>query len=611
MPTPEFCAQIARASGFTAWWLVSAAVLLGLLLSTRALGPGPRTARIVQMHRQLAAASLIFTAIHLAALAADVRLMFGWAEFLVPLPTRHRPLAGAWAVMAVYLMAAIWVTSRMRSRLPHRLWRHVHRTSFAVFVLVTLHSLTAGKTSDDADSLTRWTATVTATAFGLLVARRLHAGRRLAQTLTRLRQPTTPHPAAPPPTTPTAATTPTAPATPTIPTTPAAPAAAGFHRLHVADIRRETPDTVSVAFHIPDELTAAFRFRPGQYLTLRAVLDGSALLRPYSICSGTADGEVRIAVKQQRGGRVSTWVNTRLRTGDQVELAPPRGRFTTDLEPARPRHVLAVAAGSGITPVISIVKSVLAAEPYSRCTLVYGSRDAVSMIFRQQLALLSCTYGDRLRVIHVHSRVESAGDPLLRGRLTREKFHELADALALDQDVAEAFVSGPEGFITGIRAALTERGLAPQHLHTERLSGPPQASSALSGGQPPSALSEGQASSAPSEGQASSAPSEGQRPHDEAGPRTARVDVIESGVRTTVTVPAPRTVLDAGLHAGLDLPYSCREGVCGTCRAKVTHGRVRLLAPCALPAAEVNAGYALACRTVPAEEAVTLDFDQG
>ncbi|MEV0375622.1 2Fe-2S iron-sulfur cluster-binding protein [Streptomyces sp. NPDC050636] len=556
MSTPEFCAHIARASGLTAWWLVSAAVLWGLLHSTRVIGRAPGAARRIQAHRQLAAASLVFTAIHLASLAVDPRLLFGWAEFLAPLPTRHRPLAGAWGVAAVYLLVAIQITSLLRSRLPQRLWRHVHRSSFAVFVLVTLHALTAGKATGD--PLTRWTATVTGAAFGLLVAHRLHAGRRIARTLSRLRPSRHPRPAAPP----------------TVP---------GFHRLHITDIRQETPDTVSLAFDIPAELTAAFRFRPGQHLTLRAVLDGNEALRPYSISSGIADGELRIAVKQHSGGKVSTWINTRLRTGDQVDIAPPRGRFTTDLHPLQKRHLLAIAAGSGITPVISIVKSVLAVESHSRCTLVYGSRDSQSTIFRGQLALLSCTYGDRLRVIHVHSRGHCP-DPLLRGRLTGAKIRELADVLALTHDLGEAFLSGPEGLIADIRAALTELGLAPQHIHTERFSG---------------------------HRQDTPAPSGRQRPYDEAGARTARVHVIDRGVHTTVTVPAPHTVLDAGLHAGLDLPHSCREGVCGTCRAKVTSGQVRLLAPCALQPADIDAGYVLACRTLPVADKVTIDFDQG
>ncbi|MFI6768591.1 FAD-binding oxidoreductase [Streptomyces sp. NPDC050355] len=156
---------------------------------------------------------------------------------------------------------------------------------------------------------------------------------------------------------------------------------------------------------------------------------------------GSSTGKLRIAVKQQPGGKVSTWINTRLRAGDQVEVSGPRGRSTTDLDPSRSRHVLAVAAGSGITPVMSIVKSVLAVEPHSRCTLFHGSRDSASTIFRGQLALLECTYGERLRVVHVHSS-GSSPDPMLRGRLSDAELRELAEATDLAQDLSEAFVCG-------------------------------------------------------------------------------------------------------------------------------------------------------------------------
>ncbi|WP_405982526.1 FAD-binding oxidoreductase [Streptomyces sp. NBC_00158] len=348
---PQLWWYVARASGLTAWWLLSAAVLWGLLLSTRVMGGRPAPGRLLVLHRWLAGLAVSFTALHLAALVLEPRYAFGRTELLVPFARAANPLAQGCGVVAVHLLVAVQVTSLLRARLPDRLWRYLHRTACAVFCLAGVHTFTAG--SDAGGPLVRVSGGLLAAAFVFLLVYRLVAGRRTART--------GPAPAAPR----------TAAEQPAVP-----PGRGGPYALTIVEVRRETPDAVSVLFRVPDELVEAFRFRPGRHLTLHTVLDGSEVRRPYSICSGLTDGELRVAVKAQPGGRMSHWVNTRLRAGDRVTAGVPNGRFAVDPNPLRERHVLGVAAGSGITPILSIVKSVLAVERRSRCTLVYGNRDA-------------------------------------------------------------------------------------------------------------------------------------------------------------------------------------------------------------------------------------------
>ncbi|MET8329521.1 2Fe-2S iron-sulfur cluster-binding protein [Streptomyces sp. NPDC005181] len=543
---PRLWWYVARATGLTAWWLVSLAALWGLLLSTRVLGGRPAPAWLLDLHRWLGGLSLTFTVLHLAALVLDPELSFGWMQLLVPFAREANPIAQACGVLALYFLAAVQTTSLLKSKLPERIWRYVHRTAFVVFVSATAHTFTAG--SDAGGPLVQYSGALIGAAFVFLVVYRLAAGRRVRHTAAR---------------------------------TPAPTESAqhrGFHRLKVADVRQETADTVSVAFEVPDDLSSEFTFRPGQHLTLKTVLDGAELRRPYSICSGIADGELRVAVKAQSAGRMSRWVNTSLRAGDEVEVGAPSGRCAIDLNPFRSRHVLGIAAGSGITPILSIVKSTLVMEPRSRCTLVYGNRDDASTIFREELAHLEEKYAERLRVVHVLSRSQTV-DPLFQGRLTREKFCELTEVLGLAGEADEAFMCGPEALVSGVRSALTDGGLAAERIHSERFT---------AGGAPPSSPSSDV---------------------DRSASRSHEVTLIDRGAKNTVMVSEAETVLDAGLRAGIDLAYSCREGICGTCRAKSSGGPVRL-EDCDLEASEIEAGYVLACRTHPVCSGVTIDFDQ-
>jgi ring-1,2-phenylacetyl-CoA epoxidase subunit PaaE len=358
------------------------------------------------------------------------------------------------------------------------------------------------------------------------------------------------------------------------------PAATGprlhaFHRLTVADIRRETDDTVSVSFAVPPELAEHYRFLPGQHLTFRTTEDGVEVRRSYSICVGMDDGELRVAVKQVPGGRFSAWANTRLAVGDQVEVMTPSGRFTVTPDPAVARHYLAIAAGSGITPVMSIVRSVLAREPASTVTLVYGNRGVGSIIFRDQLDDLKNVHMQRLQVLHVLSR-EHRDIELFNGRITAEKVRELA-ATVLDLDsVDEVYLCGPEPMTMEVRAALLDLGVEPTRLHLE-LFGTPHVSAATV------------------------------RPVVAGDAR--RVTVVLNGVSTGLDVSPADTVLDAALAAGLDLPFSCKGGVCATCRAKVCDGAVEMAVNYALEPWEVDAGFVLTCQSRPVSPAVTVDYD--
>jgi ferredoxin-NADP reductase/DMSO/TMAO reductase YedYZ heme-binding membrane subunit len=543
---------LARAGGLTAWWLLCIAVLWGLLLSTRALGDRPRPAWLLDLHRMLGGLAVVFAGLHGLGIHLDTLSGFGWGEVFVPLAADYQPGPVAWGIVGLYLLVAIEVTSLLKRRLPDFVWRWVHSCAFVVFVLATVHMFTVG--TDRGIPWLRGAAVLACYGFAVFTVVRLGGLRRPR------RGRTVPHPSPVPAGTP-------------------APAAAprsrsAFHRLTVREIVRETPEAVSVAFEVPKELAPAFRFDPGQHLTLRAHLDGDEVRRAYSLCSGVTDGELRIAVKQVEGGRASPWVNRRLSVGDVVEVAPPAGRFRTEVNALHERHLLGIAAGSGITPVLSILKSVLAVEPRSRFTLVYGNRDAGSIIFRDRLARLQERYAERLRVVHVLSRCERT-EPPLRGRITPAKLREIEHLLDL-ATVDEAYLCGPRQMTLEVRDALVARGLDRARVHVE-LFGSPSAPATLA--------------------------------VRAAGPGTTHhVAVVDRGARSEITVRGDETVLDAALRAGLDLPYSCRDGVCGTCRARLACGRVRQDSA-DLTQAEIDAGYVLTCQARPQTDGVVISLD--
>jgi ring-1,2-phenylacetyl-CoA epoxidase subunit PaaE len=350
-----------------------------------------------------------------------------------------------------------------------------------------------------------------------------------------------------------------------------------FYKLKVRDLRRETPDTVSIAFELPENLSELFHFKQGQYLTLRTEIEGQELRRSYSICSGVGEGELRVAVKKVENGAFSTWANEQLKAGDWIEVMPPQGHFYTELSPENEKTYVAFAAGSGITPVMSILRTTLRQEPRSRFILFYGNRSFDSIIFRDQLEALKNQYPERLSVHHVLSR-ESLGNELFKGRIDAEKCRVFSRFFFQPTSVDEFFLCGPEEMVLEIKEALQEAGADPKRVHLELFT--------TSGTKPkPKASSNSDAFE-------------------------ASISVFQDGVRFDFELPSDgSTILDAAMRAGADLPYSCKGGVCSTCMAKVLEGSVEMDVNYGLEPDEVAAGFVLTCQAHPTSERVVLTFD--
>ncbi|WP_225770972.1 1,2-phenylacetyl-CoA epoxidase subunit PaaE [Inquilinus sp. Marseille-Q2685] len=352
-----------------------------------------------------------------------------------------------------------------------------------------------------------------------------------------------------------------------------------FHRLTVQDVRRETADAVSIAFDVPGTLADDYRFTPGQYLTLRATVDGEDLRRSYSICSGPDDGELRIAVKRVEGGVFSDWVNRMLTPGDAIEVMTPTGRFGASGISEQPRIHVGFAAGSGITPVLSILRGVLAREPESRFFLFYGNRSTGEILFREALEELKDRFLGRLSVFHVLSQEEQAL-PVLSGRLDGDKARRLLRLVVPAEAVDEVYLCGPEGMSREIQAVLTELGVAPEKVHVELFV------SALGGRPRPKPVA----------------------PAPDAPSRTAVLTV--DGKRREVPVADGESILDAALRAGMDLPYACKGGMCSTCRARLVEGEAAMDLNYSLEPWELEAGFILTCQSHPRTDRVVVDYDQ-
>jgi ring-1,2-phenylacetyl-CoA epoxidase subunit PaaE len=354
-----------------------------------------------------------------------------------------------------------------------------------------------------------------------------------------------------------------------------------FRPLPVGALDRLTDEAVAVEFAVPPELRELYAFQAGQHLTVRlpAGPDGGPdVRRSYSICSTPAElaatGRLRIGVKEVPGGAFSSFAVRALKTGDAVEVLPPLGQFTTGFDPGRARRYAAVAAGSGITPVLSLIATGLAVEPDSTFCLVYGNRAARSVMFAEELADLKDRYPARLQVIHVLSG-EPGEAPLLSGRIDAERAGALFDALLPVEGVDEWFLCGPHAMVADVRAELERRGA--EHVHQELFF-------------------------------ADDVP-----PPDVARPRTADVGaqatVLLDGRASVVRVAPGERLLDAALRARPELPYACKGGVCSTCRARLVSGEVTMARNFALEADEVAAGYVLTCQATPATEELTVDYD--
>lgn len=354
-----------------------------------------------------------------------------------------------------------------------------------------------------------------------------------------------------------------------------------FHPLKVASVRRETEECVSILFQVPESLADIFRFTPGQSLTLRTNLNGQELRRNYSICSSPLDGELRIAVKKVAGGLFSAWANETLQAGDILEVMPPVGKFGTTLHPSQAKNYVAFAAGSGITPVLSLIKTALHTEPRSTCTLVYGNRNRSSIIFKEELEALKDKFLHRFRIYHILSR-EQVETPLNSGRIDREKTQFLLNKLIDPAAIHEAFLCGPEELIFTVRDVLQERGMAPTHIHFELFTVP---------------------------GQTKKSGIRNPKSEFPAGPQaTVQVKVDGRSFQFGLAKDG-QSILDAALQQGADLPYACKGGVCCTCKARLLEGAVHMDAVWGLEQDEIAAGFILTCQSHPTTERVVVDFD--
>lgn len=355
-----------------------------------------------------------------------------------------------------------------------------------------------------------------------------------------------------------------------------------FHQLDVIDVRRETRDAVVVTLRPRDAAPGTFDFTQGQYLTFRREFDGEELRRSYSICAGVDEGCLRVGIKRVDGGAFSTWANEELKPGDILEAMPPQGRFFTPIDPSAHRSYLGFAGGSGITPLLSIIKTVLAREPGSTFTLIYANRQVSSIMFREELEDLKNTYLGRLSVVHI---LESEGQEieLFSGRIDAEKMDMLFRLWIDAETVDTAFICGPEPMMLTIAESLRKHGLSDDQIKFELF-----------------------ASSQPGRARTRAVSTRGEN-----AANSCEVSVTLDGTTRVFRMPKDGTsVLDAALAHDMDAPYSCKAGVCSTCRAKILEGEVEMDVNHALEDYEVRAGYVLSCQCVPLSDKVVLSYDE-
>ncbi|MCP5261231.1 MAG: phenylacetate-CoA oxygenase/reductase subunit PaaK [Rhodoferax sp.] len=353
-----------------------------------------------------------------------------------------------------------------------------------------------------------------------------------------------------------------------------------FHSLTVRQVHSTTRDAIAVTFELPPELAAAFDYVQGQYLTLRTTLDGQEVRRSYSICSAVQDRRLRVAIKRVGGGLFSNWAAEHLRPGIAIDVMPPQGQFHLPLEPDARRHVVAFAAGSGITPVLSIVKTTLLAEPHSQVTLVYGNRSSGSVMFKEELEDLKDSYLGRFNLVWIMSR-EAQDIELFNGRIDYDKCCQLLEHWIDPAGIDAAFVCGPQDMMLAIERALRDKGVDPTRIKTERFG---------------TVLDDARV-------RATRAPPQG------SGQCT--VQVVLDGTRRSFVMDKNRlNLVDAGIQAGLEMPFSCKGGVCSTCRALVVQGEVDMDNNFALEDYEVARGFVLCCQSYPVTDTLEIDFDR-
>lgn len=353
-----------------------------------------------------------------------------------------------------------------------------------------------------------------------------------------------------------------------------------FHKLAVKEIKKETTDCVSVLFDVPEHLQNSFQFKQGQSLTMRTFINGEEVRRTYSICATPLENKWRVAIKKAEGGLFSSYANEQLKESDILEVMPPVGKFYTELNPAHKKKYLAIAAGSGITPVISIIKTTLQTEPQSDFTLVYGNRNRSSIIFFEELQALKNKYLQRFNFINILSR-ERTDAPINFGRINQEKLIELSklfDYTTID----ETFICGPEEMIFCVKAFLEQKGIDNKKIHFELFTVPGEKKAEV----------------------------RRQKSEVNTGPKskiTVKLDGRSFDFELSFNNDTP--ILDAALQQGADLPFACKGGVCCTCKARLLEGEVMMDVHWGLEEEEIGQGFILTCQSHPKTERVVIDFD--
>ena len=361
---------------------------------------------------------------------------------------------------------------------------------------------------------------------------------------------------------------------------------AHFYPLTISSLQQETDQAVCVGFDLSEEQRQSFSFKPGQYLTLQTLIEGEPVRRSYSICSAANDPQLRIAIKRVDGGIFSNYANEQLKVGDQLEVMPPQGQFYHQANPAEKKNYMCLAVGSGITPILSIIQSVLEAEPHSHITLVYGNRRSNSVMFKEQLGFIKNRYLTRFNWINILTQDDQGAD-VLKGRIDNQKGyylqkHQLINIHATD----EAFICGPEAMMSEVSRGFRLEGLSDSQIHYELF-----------------------ASS--TEDSAQRLNKAKQRVEQYGENKTSQVTVISDGRSSHFELATVgENILDAGLDHGMELPYSCKAGVCSTCKAKLIKGQVDMDIAHGLETHEIEAGYILSCQSHPVSDEVLVDFDQ-
>lgn len=353
-----------------------------------------------------------------------------------------------------------------------------------------------------------------------------------------------------------------------------------FYPVQVKQVEKTTSDCTVISFAVKEEWQPDFQYTQGQHLTIKAVIDGEEVRRSYSLCSSPDDGEWKVAVKKVPQGRFSTYANENLKAGDTLEIMPPNGNFFVNIEPGRQRHFVAFAAGSGITPILSIIKTHLQREPRSSFQLFYVNRATSSIILKEEIEALKNKYLDRFEVFHFLTQ-EERNMPLFNGRIDDEKL-ELIFRLLVDRETTDDFfICGPAEMIFAIRDFLLTAGVDARHIHFELFN---------------------------TKGITANGKRKKTKPIADGSLST--IEIIEGGKKTTLKTPkGSGTILDAALQKNADLPFACKGGVCCTCKAKLLEGKVEMEVNYALEQEQLDAGYILSCQAIPLSEKVVVDFD--